>query len=493
MNLFVFTKTAADIVNQLSPQLNPGETITSITPAAATPVTANSPSLSISSGTAVPIQFTVTGGDTGVTYGFPLTIVTSLRTFVVTIAVNVLSDTFDPYPSADPNSYQDLVGNIQAGKTALSRTAIVFPPTFDASGAYVTWDILDEEGTIYASGNAFDLVIKNNGIANTVIARSLINIPADIPPSPDAPYQLRYTLKVAGQNFYQSEAIQVTGLVDIQVGTVDQIEMQGDPAQLSLVTSVLYQNYVMELRKDGDLIASLAITQDPERVQQGYWVGASMDTTAMVPTWEPYQVVWKFWNNPNQIFREASSLWIVTDSMINAIEDVKSKVNKARQTLYGTPDSQFPSTEISKWLRRGMDLFNGWQGQFTSFTMTKAKGVVREYWLLCAEKSALEAQYLMEGEKAFNFAGANISLDVDRTSYLDNMASKIQSQLDNDLKPIKVNLIVKGNTSGDGSGPNGDGNFSALQRGAMGSVHLTLTTASLYGGGFGWGRGGVPF
>jgi len=27
----------------------------------------------------------------------------------------------------------------------------------------------------------------------------------------------------------------------------------------------------------------------------------------------------------------------------------------------------------------------------------------------------------------------------------------------------------------------------------MGSVHLTLTTASLYGGGFGWGRGGVPF
>lgn len=490
--LYVFSKDSGDISNTISPELNAGETVTSVVAGAVTPVGLNSPVLTITSANAIPIVFTITGGASGVSYGFPLQIQTNQRLFVLTLAVNVKSDAFSPYLNADPDSYQDLVGDIQAGKTALAKMAMTFPPSFDPSGGYVTWDVLDANGTIYSSGNAFEYRIVSSGLANTVITRSLVNIPSNIPPSPDNPYQLRYTLTdTDGKNYYQSQLLQVKCLVEMQLGTQDTIEMQGDPATLSLVTAELWTNYVMELRRDGELLASMAVN-NAEQVVGGYYVAGVIDTSQLVASCEPYQVIWKFWSNtqPNQVYRDPAVLWIVTDSMIDAVENVKSKINKARQTLYGTPDSQFPSTEIMKWLRRGMDTFNGWQGQFSNFTMTRAKGVVREYWLLCAEKAALEAQYLMEGEKAFNFSGAAITLDVDRTSYLDNMASKIQSQLDNDLKPIKVNLIIKGNTSGDGSGPNGDGNFGALQRGAMGAVGITITPASLYNGvGFG-GFGG---
>ena len=486
--LYVFTKDGSDIVNQFSPELTAGETVTSVSVGTVTPVDTSSPTLTVTSGSAIPVQFKITGGSTGVTYGWPLTFVTNLRTFVLTVATNVLSDSFDPYPNADPNSYQDMVGDIQAGKTALAVTAIPLPPSFNPAGGYVLWDILDQLGTVYASGNAFDFKILANGVTNTVVARSLVNVPSSIPPSPDAPYQLRYTLKVGQQLIYQFEAITVTGLVDVQLGAIDTIEMQGDPATVTLATKNLFANYVMELRQGGVLLASLAVT-NAEKIASGYCVSATIDTTALPPSLIPYQINWKMWNVPAQTFRETAALWIVTDSIIQAIEDVKSKVNKARTTLYGTPDSQFPSTEIMKWLRRGMDYFNGFQGQFSNFTMTNAMGAVREYWLLCAEKSALEAQYLMEGEKAFNFAGANISLDVDRTQYLDNMASKIQGILDSDLKPLKVNLIIKGNQNGDGSGPNGNGNFGALQRGAMGAVGITITPASIYGGYGGYGYG----
>ncbi|MEK9322795.1 hypothetical protein, partial [Escherichia coli] len=62
-----------------------------------------------------------------------------------------------------------------------------------------------------------------------------------------------------------------------------------------------------------------------------------------------------------------------------------------------------------------MDAFNGAYGQFTSFTMTNARGPIREYWLLYAELAAIQSQYLAEGEKAFNYQGAAISLEVDRT------------------------------------------------------------------------------
>jgi hypothetical protein len=136
-----------------------------------------------------------------------------------------------------------------------------------------------------------------------------------------------------------------------------------------------------------------------------------------------------------------------------------------------------------------MDLFNNAYGVFTSFDMTNAMGGVREFWLLCAEKAALEAQYGLEAEKAFNFSGAAISLDVDRTGAIDSMISKIQNQLDQELKPLKQNLIIKGNTSGDGSGPNGNGDFSPASRGAMGSVGIAITPASIYSGGFLYGYG----
>lgn len=480
MNTFVFSKDAGDIISQQALVLNAGEVISSITQGPVNPSSANAPVLTLGPA-ANPVQFTITGGDEGVSYGWPLTVTTNQRTLVVTFAVVVVQTGLAPGLNSDPDSYQTLIGELQAGHAAIATTMFQLPLTVDPAGGFVTWDILDENSTVYASGNAFAYNIKNTANGSVVIARSVVSVPSNIPQSLDAGYQLRYTLQLAdGSISYSYESLRVTGFPEMQLGAVDSMEMQGDLATLSLVTADLYVNYVLEIRKDGELLASMPVG-NPERVANGYFIGGVVDTTNLPVSCEPYQIIWKYWTNPAQTFREAAALWIVNDSIIQAVEDVKSKVNKARQTLYGTDDSQFPGTEVMKWLRRGMDLFNGAYGQFTFFTMTKAKGVVREFWLLCAEKAALDAQYLMEGEKAFNFQGANISLDVDRTQYLDNMAGKIQGQLDNELKPIKVNLIIKGQTKGDGSGIGGDGDFSKAAPGATGGVGIAITPASIYG------------
>jgi hypothetical protein len=359
------------------------------------------------------------------------------------------------------------------------------PVQVDASQGYVTWDILDANGTIYSSGNAFEYNIRMGANSNTVITRSVISVPSNIPQSLEEGYQLRYMLTLAdGQVSYSFESLRVTGFPDMQIGTTDSMELQGDKALLSLVTDRLYPNYVLEIWQDGDILASMPVG-NPERVSGGYFVGGTVDTSQFPVTLIPYKIIWKYWASPDQVFRESAALWVVNDSVIQAVEDVKSKINKARQTLYGVEDSQFPGTEVMKWLRRGMDQFNGYAGQFTNFTMTRAKGVVREFWLLCAEAAALDAQYLMEGEKAFQFQGANITLDVDRTQYLDNMASKIRGILDNELKPIKQNLIIKGQTQGDGSGIAGDGDFSKAAPGSTGSVGILISPASIYGNLFG--------
>lgn len=480
MNTYVFTKNQGDIANTLTVSLNNTEVISSITQGSITPVDDNAPVFTILSGFNSTIEFTISGGNLNVTYGIPLIVVTNMRTLQLTVAVAVVSDDFNPYVQQDPGSYQDLIGDLEAGKSALATAVFQLPVTLDPSGGYVTWDLLDEEGYVYASGNAYDYKILSTGLANTVIAKSIINTPTDIPSSP-TPYQLRYTLRVQDQILYSYESMTVVGFIDMQLGTTDSIEMVGDIATMSLVTEKLYKNYVLELWRDNTKIAEL-VCQNPERVSSGYFVAGSIDTSALAVNLRPYNVVWKFWNEPGQTFREMASLWIVNPSLMLAVEDVKSKINKARQTLYGTPDSQYPSTEVMKWLRRGMDMFNGAYGVFTSFTMTNAMGGVREFWLMYAELGALNAQYLLEGEKAFNFSGAAISLDVDRTGFLESAASKIQTQLDNEFKAFKQNLVIKGNTGGDGSGPNKDGNFNVTQRGALGAVGITITPASLYNG-----------
>ena len=117
---------------------------------------------------------------------------------------------------------------------------------------------------------------------------------------------------------------------------------------------------------------------------------------------------------------------------------------------------------------------------FTNFTMTNAKGIIREYWLLCSEMGALEAQYMAEGEKAFDFSGAAISLNVDRTGMLQTMIDSIKGNLDQNLKPIKQVMTQKGYTSGDGSGTDGNGGIATSIR-ALGAVGLSITPASAWG------------
>jgi len=477
MNTSVFTKGAADLNNQISLLLGVGETITNVQISTATPVDANTPIISLLSIVANVISFQVTGGTAGVTYGFVATVKTTQQTLTWTIAVQVTSDSFAPVNNEDPDSYQNLVGQLQAGDSALATTQFQFAASFDPTGGYVNWDVLDSQGIVWASGNAYDYKVLMTGTVNIVIAKSVVSVPSSIPPSLDNPYQLRYTLRQGNNVCYSYENIRVLGYPNMPLGAQDAMEYAGDMAAISCVTETAFANCAVSVLQNGTLLSYQPLGS-PKRVANGYFIGAAIDTTNLPVSLTPYQVLWSFSNNTVQTYRESSSLWVVNDSIISAAEDVKSKINKARTTLFGTPDSQYSSIEVMKWLRRGADAFNGAYGQFTSLTMTNAQGPVREFWLLYAEKYALEAQYLLEGEKAFNFSGAAITLDVDKTQYLDNMIGKIQSTLDAEVKALKVNLIIRGNGSGDGSLDitNTTGNN-------VGGVAIAITPASIYNSG----------
>ncbi len=499
-NTFVFSKDAltdTEVQFDISSLLKFGETLVSVVPQVVTPVTTPPLVVTRLSPADDPlVLLSLLSGVPNVSYGMQVLITTSARQLTALVAVSVISDTQIPYTAQDPEAYVDLVDSIEAGMGAIGTAVFSFPTTTDPSGGYVVWEFLDSAGVVYANGNAFDFRIQSNGLSNIVFAKSVINVPSTVPPSDlNSKYQLRYTLELPEQInangvplqniFYSYENITVVGLSTVPTGTQDSIEIRGKKATMSIVLDRLYDFVEVQLFLDNTKIGEARI-QDFTRVSSGYYFAGIFDTTDLTESLEPYTVVWNYGYTatPNEVFTESSSLWVATPTMLSAINDVKSKINKARTTLYGQPDLLFPPETIMLWLRRARDLLNGGPGGFTSFTMINAKGAIREYWLMYAELNALEAQYLAEGEKAFNFSGAAISLDVDRTGYLDSAASKIQSRLDSEIKPWKQNLIIKGCTAGDGSA-----DPSKLQKGALGSVGITITPASP------WGpyRSGLPY
>ncbi|QBX06506.1 head-tail connector protein [Burkholderia phage BcepSaruman] len=495
---FVFFKvpeTDTSINVDISSLLDPGETLTNVL--VGTPEPGTNPALTAtltSDPTNPKVVLLTQGGRDGVSYGVNLTVTTQARTFVVVCAITAKDPSFVPYTTENPEAFTDLVDTIEAGNAAIATSVYTFPAETDPTGGFVVWELLAADGTVYAAGNAFSYTVQSDGLSHMVVAQSVVSIPTTVPPSLEGQkYQLRYTLELPqdigigadpltgtpGQNrFYQFENVRVVGLNTVPLGTQPQVELKGVPATLSICVDKPYDNVTLEIWIDGNQVAAQTPITDYERTANGYVFSGVVSTSDFAVTLIPYTVVWKYWasNNAANVVQESADLWIINPSIMTAITDVKAKINKARTTLYGTPDLLYPHPTILTWLRRGMDAFNGAYGKFTNFTMTNARGVIREFWLLEAEMAALQSQFLAEGEKAFEFQGAAISLNVDRTRYLDEAQRIIQQRLDNELRDIKINLIIKGQTSGDGSQ-----DPTRLAQGAIGAVGVTITPASAWG------------
>lgn len=487
MKTVIFDKDRGTTAGVVNLTLDSGEAIGTVDVLPVTPVVSGGIPLTATLTSTNPITLTFDGGDEGIAYKVPLVITTTKKTLSISVVVNVRSTT--PYPyGVDPESCSDLLDTIRQGESALGVARFQFPPGVETVGGFVVWEILDSHGRILNSGNAYDIKFSDSGLAVLVEASCIVSVPSDTQVSDDK-YQLRYTLQIDESKFYLFEQLHVIGFLDIPLGAQSAVEVMGDPANLTLVTEKAYRNYRIEVYNNTKAIGSMNVA-NPVKVGHGYMVDAIVDTQSLPVSLLPYAVLWKMWDTPNSVFRDTSQLWVINDSISLAVEDIKAKINKAQQTLYGVHDSQFPVIEIIRWLRRAGDAFNGAYGQFTNFTFTNAQGVIREMWLLLAEKFALESQYLLEAEKSFNFSGAAISLDVDKTSYIDSALGRINQVLDSELKPLKQNLIIKGATGGDGSiGPSGiPGSVGRKNTHAV--VGLSINAASMYNGGLASGSGG---
>lgn len=483
--IFVKDLHAAVLTMDLSSTLGVGETIVSASVIQTSPVTSPPITVTVDSVGSSGFVFTADGGAENVTYGVAIDVVTNLRTFTSRAAILVRTDLNVPYATRNPYAYEALVGTISAGDAALGKAFFVLPADIDATSGYVTWDIIDTMGRVYATGNAYSYLVTTDAFNSTIEASAVVNVPSSTPPTLDAQaYILRWRLTNVGtSDYYASESLRVESLATVPLGPESIVELAGDAVQLGLVLENPYPNVYVSVFSGNTQVVSPTQVHTKDRVSSGWYYRAGLDASHLRASLDPYLVNWKYHGaSLVPAYRQQAHAFLVNPMILSAIEDVQSRIMRARTQLMGQSDMLFDPVTVMTWLRRGRDMFNAAYGLITSFTMVAATGGVREFWLAYSEIEALRAQYLAEGEKAFDFQGQAISLNVDRTQYYQGMADAIQQGLSDSVRDYKKNLQIKGITSGDGDVANAVAGY-----GSMGCVGVGWNALSPgYSGG--WSR-----
>ena len=490
MSLVLFkspTQDSSSVVD-VSSLLPVGETLVSASLLTLSPTTVPALGCSIPAVTGNAVTLELTGGREAISYGIKLrlNLASGLQIDGV-VAVLVQSNLNVPFASNAPNAVPALIGEVRTGDAATGSVSFVLASSENPAGAYVIWELISPDGAVVSAGNCYDLVIQRNQFATTVQGTAIVHVPTSAPPSPfDRKYTLRWTLCAPGKpEVYSYEHVAVLGLSSEPLGVQDAVELYGDVASMSITLPELYENVTVDVFSGvgNQRLSGPVVAQSPKRVDSGWYYQVNVMTASMPPSVVPYVVSWKYYRTatPGTSYRETSRLFVLNPSIMNAVEDARSMVNRARATLFNFQDMIFDTQTLISFLRRGMDMFNAAGGIWTSFDMTDATGGIRDYWLGYSEVAMLQAQALAEGEKAFDFQGQAIQLTVDRTQYYNQLAQDTLSRLEANVRPFKQNLQNKGVTGG-------DGNVNSI-KGNSAFVGISIHPASQFGRTWNnWGR-----
>lgn len=375
------------------------------------------------------------------------------------------------------NSFED----VTIGNAANATIQFILPKTTDIANAYMTFELLDEDGIVYSSGNGTSLVVIPKANSKVVESSIVVNVPSNIPVNDlGTTYQVRVTLRISSTEITQLYSnLRVLPNYIKYEGTTDVIDLKGNVIEASILIDgipsainavIYYQNEMLDI--------TALVVSSPTQTADGYLYTTSIDTNlplidnsgaAFYPRLEPYTLVWQYVLNGNNN-TEVCSVWIVFPSMLMAAKDLLSEINKARSGLGDKPT--FSVEDAFLYLRLGGDYWNAYE-QVTNFTFLNATGGVRSFWLGYSKIFALRAQYLYEAESNFDFQGNAIQLSVQREQYYESLASALENQLNEPARKFKLLLSKRGNIDGDGNV-----NPTKMRTGSLANVGVTLSAVS---------------
>lgn len=184
-----------------------------------------------------------------------------------------------------------------------------------------------------------------------------------------------------------------------------------------------------------------------------------------------------------------SNLWVITNQIMVAVGMMQKAIDKAKLENI-IPELEYTTPDYVNYLYRGLQMFNSYPPLVTSIRGTNMQGILLHLWIVCSSLECLKAQTLAEGASAFDFSGQTVNLNVDRTPSLEAAIGRLESQIENEVKPYKKLLGKASITDNDGS--IGSSNLASAIARSLGrtSVINSATTKLRRGPGF-WMRSSI--
>jgi sulfur relay (sulfurtransferase) DsrC/TusE family protein len=141
----------------------------------------------------------------------------------------------------------------------------------------------------------------------------------------------------------------------------------------------------------------------------------------------PTQTIVQMIRVPEQAF------WFLQPSLRMLIDKVQKKSGHVQA---------YSDSDIYEYLLRGTNIVNS-TNPVTHWSLGSAAATdpIVPYLLAAAAWWGLQAQYLAEGELAFNFSGQTVTLDVDRTGYYESTMTRLNDFLQQNLATTKKGLL----------------------------------------------------
>lgn len=142
-------------------------------------------------------------------------------------------------------------------------------------------------------------------------------------------------------------------------------------------------------------------------------------------------------------------LYVVNPKILGYVRGLKRMIDQAA-IQHPNPALRYNSVDLVAHLNDGLQWLNIQPPTTTAYTLADVPDSLYSYVLIAGAVQALEARYLAEAEAAFSFSGQPITLEVDRTGFIDSAIQRYQSKLEN-VPVIKKVIVMSGGGGGVGS------------------------------------------
>lgn len=198
---------------------------------------------------------------------------------------------------------------------------------------------------------------------------------------------------------------------------------------------------IYELYKDNVLVDSQTLPADDNGA-----VSHVVQTSGLDPDLTPYMATFREDGTANYQTRR---IFVMTPVVMRAMEEIRTYLDRLNKQMR-IDSLKFTDSDYVAWLQSGRDRFNSF-GKVSYITMLNAQGAIYHLWLVCSQITALRVKYLEEGLTSFNYSGSAVQLDVDVTQYIEGLLSRLEEELESNLRPLKEQMYKNSSNIGDGS------------------------------------------